>query len=79
MLMLAEVGLLPLVWPPERVLVGMCVCQHLAKELLSCPSVVLTVRPGHDLPADSVLQVCYFKEEMMREEMMWMQAGRCSR
>jgi len=58
MLLLDEVGLLDHVWPAERVLMGMCVNQRLRSELGICPKVVISVRPGRDIPADAVLQKC---------------------
>jgi hypothetical protein len=53
---LAEVGLLTGVWPAQRVLMGMCVSRLLARELVVCPSVIIPVRPGGDIPALNVLQ-----------------------
>jgi hypothetical protein len=53
---LAEVGLLQVIWPARRVVMGMCVCKLLKGELVSCPKVVIHVRPGRDIPADHVLK-----------------------
>lgn len=53
---LAEVGLLDVVWLAERVLLGMCVNRQLKLELMGCPTVVIPVRPGRDIPADRILQ-----------------------
>jgi hypothetical protein len=52
---LGEKGLLPVVWPAERVLMGMCVNKQLLKELPLCNFAVLFVRPGGSIPAPHVL------------------------
>ena len=54
--LLGEVGLLQLVWPAERVIMGLCVCSSLKSELVSCSPVVIPVRQGGDIPKDHVLQ-----------------------
>ena len=54
--LLGEVGLLQSVWPAECVIMGMCVSKNLKSELVSCSSVVITLRPGGDIPKDLVLQ-----------------------
>jgi len=35
---------------------GLCVSKNLGSELVSCSSVVITLRPGGDIPTDLVLQ-----------------------
>ena len=54
--LLGEVGLLQSVWPAECVIMGLCVSKNLKSELVSCPSVVITLRPGGNIPTDLVLE-----------------------
>ena len=52
LLEISAVGLLPLMWPSENVLLGMCVCRALREQLpTSCSGAVVVVQPGRPLPA----------------------------
>ena len=53
---LGEVGVLTSVWPPQRVVMGLCVSRRLQAELVSCSSVVIPMRVGGDVPAAHVLE-----------------------